>query len=63
MMTYKYKINGGFLIWVPIQSDWLEYRHDAIHDEVVSVLVNIQTHVCNTSVIRCVQYNLFGSIS
>lgn len=44
-MTYKYKINGGFLIWVPIQSDWLEYRHDAIHDEVVSVLGNIPTHV------------------
>lgn len=47
-MTYKYKINGGFLIWVPIQSDWLEYRHNAIHDEVVSVLGNIPTHVCNT---------------
>lgn len=62
-MTYKYEINGGFLIWVPIQSDWLEYRHNAIHDEVVSVLGNIPTHVCNTSVIRCVQYNLFGSIS
>lgn len=44
-MTYKYKMSGGFLIWVSIQSDWLESRYDAIHDEVVSVLGNVPTHV------------------
>lgn len=49
-MTYKYKMSGGFLIWVSIQSDWLESCYDAIHDKVVSVPGNVPTHVCNTSV-------------
>lgn len=43
-------MSGGFLIWVSIQSDWLESCYDAIHDKVVSVLGNVPTHVCNTSV-------------